>query len=83
MMALPLSPMGAAIADDVTAAESTRRHQTLYSLPYGCNTRRMRGGINYYYCGGIWYRPVCQGTTVVYIVDDIDEGANTNVELED
>ena len=60
-----------------------RRHQTLYSLPYGCNTVRMRAGVKYYYCGGIWYRPAYQGTTVVYIVDDIDEGANTMVEFEE
>ena len=59
------------------------RHQTLHMLPYGCNTTRVRGGINYYYCGGIWYRPTYQGTTVVYIVEDIDSGANTNVEFEE
>jgi hypothetical protein len=33
--------------------------------------------------GGIWYRPVYQGTTVDYIVDDIDSGADTNVEFEE
>ena len=54
---------------------------TMYSLPYGC-ANRLRGGINYYYCGGIWYRPAYQGTTVVYIVDTIDAGADTNVEFE-
>lgn len=43
----------------------------------------MRAGVKYYYCGGIWYRPAYQGTTVVYIVDDIDEGANTMVEFEE
>ena len=59
------------------------RHTTLYSLPYGCNTMRARAGVNYYYCGGIWYRPAYQGTTVVYIVEDIDPGANTNVEFEE
>ena len=59
------------------------RHMTLYSLPYGCNTMRVRAGVNHYYCGGIWYRPVYQGTTVVYIVEDIDAGADTNVEFEE
>lgn len=59
------------------------RHQTLYALPYGCNTTRMRAGVNYYYCGGIWYRPTYQGTTVVYVVEDIDAGADTNVEFEE
>ena len=59
------------------------RHQTLYALPYGCGATRVRGGVNYYYCGGIWYRPTYQGTTVVYIVEDIDSGADTNVEFEE
>ncbi|MEH6593836.1 MAG: hypothetical protein V7746_26450 [Halioglobus sp.] len=39
--------------------------------------------MNYYYCGGIWYRPSYQGTTVVYVVEDIESGADTNVEFED
>jgi hypothetical protein len=60
-----------------------RRGQRLYSLPYGCNTRRVRGGVNYYYCGGIWYQPAYQGTTVVYIVEIVDAGANTDVEFEE
>jgi hypothetical protein len=59
------------------------RNQTLYSLPYGCNATRVRGGVSYHYCGGIWYRPAYQGTTVVYIVDTIDPGADTNVEFEE
>jgi len=59
------------------------RHMTLYSLPYGCGATRVRGGVSYYYCGGIWYRPAYQGTTVIYIVEDIESGANTNVEFEE
>lgn len=59
------------------------RHMTLYSLPYGCNTTRYRGSTMYYYCGGIWYQPVYQGTTVVYVVDEIEPGADTNVEFEE
>jgi hypothetical protein len=58
-----------------------RRHQTLYSLPYGCSTTRYRDGVRFYYCGGIWYRPAYQGTTVVYIVDDIERGASTDLEF--
>jgi len=56
---------------------------SLYSLPYGCSTTLMRGGVNYYYCGGIYYQPVYQGTTVVYVVDSVEPGANTNVEFEE
>ena len=54
---------------------------TMYALPIGCVSTVYRGGINYHYCGGIYYRPVYQGTTVVYVVDNIDPGANTNVEV--
>ena len=57
------------------------RNMRVSSLPYGCSVTRRRGGTTYYYCNGIWYRPVYQGTTVVYIVDDIDSGADTNVEF--
>jgi len=59
------------------------RNQRLYSLPYGCSTTRLRGGVSYYYCGGIWYQPAYQGTTVVYIVHEVEAGANTNVEFEE
>jgi hypothetical protein len=59
------------------------RHMTLYSLPYGCYTRRYHSGVNYYYCSGIWYRPAYQGTTVIYIVETIESDANTDVEFEE
>ncbi len=59
------------------------RNMTLYSLPYGCNVTRVRGGVSYYYCGGIWYRPAYQGTTVIYVVETIEQGANTDVEFEE
>ncbi|MEH6593593.1 MAG: hypothetical protein V7746_25220 [Halioglobus sp.] len=60
-----------------------RRGMRLSSLPYGCNVTRIRGGVTYYYCGGIWYKPAYQGTTVVYVVETIDSGANTDVEFEE
>ena len=60
-----------------------RRHMRLYSLPYGCVTVVYRHDIMYYYCGGIWYRPVYEGTTVVYIVEEIEKGAETEVEFEE
>lgn len=53
------------------------------ALPYGCATTVYRGGINYYYCGGIYYKPVYQGTTVVYVVDEVEPGADTMVEFEE
>lgn len=60
-----------------------RRHMRLYSLPYGCVTTIYRGEILYYYCSGIWYRPIYEGTTVIYIVDDIEQGAETYVEFQE
>ncbi len=53
------------------------------SLPYGCDVTRLRADVTYYYRGGIWYQPVYEGTTVVYIVDEIESGAETNVEFEE
>lgn len=56
---------------------------SLTYLPYGCSVTRVRYGVTYYYCGGIWYKPHYQGTTVVYVVDQVDAGADTNVEFEE
>jgi len=53
------------------------------TLPYGCSGMRMYNGFNYYYCDGIYYRPVQQGATVVYVVDHMDPGAETKVEFEE
>jgi hypothetical protein len=59
------------------------RNQRLTSLPYGCSVTRVRGGVTYYYCGNIWYLPQYSGTTVVYVVHEIEQGANTDVEFEE
>ena len=60
-----------------------RRGMRLRSLPYGCSVTRFRGNVKYYYCGRIWYKPYYQGTTVVYTVDRIETGAETDVEFEE
>jgi len=59
------------------------RNMRLTSLPYGCRTTRVRSGVTYYYCGNIWYEPVYQGTTVVYVVNEIEAGASTDVEFDE
>ena len=59
------------------------RNMRVTSLPYGCGVTRVRGGVTYYYCGNIWYQPVYQGTTVVYVVTEIEAGANTDVEFDE
>lgn len=78
----PASPTSVA---GVNRRTRRRRHRRVYrnmhltSLPYGCSVTRVRSGVTYYYCGHIWYRPVYQGTTIVYVVDTIESGANTEV----
>ena len=82
----PVSPNSVAGVGRRTRRRRRRRvsrNMQLSSLPYGCTTTRVRGGATYYYCGGIWYQPGYQGTTVIYIVTDIDAGANTDVEFEE
>jgi len=59
------------------------RNMRLTSLPYGCSVTRIRGGVTYYYCSGIWYRPAYQGTTIVYVVEEIDAGAETYILFEE
>jgi hypothetical protein len=47
---------------------------SMASLPAsGCSVVA-RDGINYHYCGGVWYKPTYQGTEVVYVVDKVDPG---------
>ena len=59
------------------------RGMTIYGLPYGCGNMGLYYGMNMYYCGGIYYRPVHQGTTVVYVVERVDPGANQNVQIQE
>jgi hypothetical protein len=84
----PLSPGSIAGVRRRTRRRTRRRIRrrvalgmTLATLPYGC-TQRLDGRVNYYYCGGIWYLPTYQGSTVVYVVHSIDDGADTTIEVE-
>lgn len=38
----------------------------VHSLPAGCTSTPV-GGVNYYYCGGNFYRAVFQGNELVYV----------------
>ena len=81
----PATPASVAGVRRRTRRRTRRRvavGMTMTTLPYGCTTSMMYGGVPRYYCGGIYYAPQQQGTTVVYVVDSIDPGANTNVEFE-
>lgn len=83
----PATPMSVAGVRRRTRRRTRRRvvvGMSLYSLPYGCPPRTvMYGGVPAYYCGGIYYTPQQQGTTVVYVVSQIDPGADINVEFQE
>jgi len=82
----PASPKSVAGVGRRTRRRRRRRvhrNMRVNSLPYGCNVTRVRGGVTYYYCGNIWYQPVYQGTTVIYVVNEIEAGANTDVEFDE
>jgi len=82
----PATPASVAGVRRRTRRRTRRRvvvGMSLTTLPYGCTTRMMYGGVPRYYCGGIYYAPQQQGNTVVYVVDSIDPGANTSVEFEE
>jgi len=85
----PLTPVSVAGVRRRTRRRYRRRMiymspgMRVYGLPYGCGGMMMYGGMNMYYCGGIYYRPVHQGTTVVYEVHQVDPGANQNVEIQE
>ena len=85
----PLTPGSVAGVRRRTRRRTRRRMyymtpgMTIYGLPSGCGGMTPYGGVNMHYCGGIYYRPVYQGTTVVYVVDKVDPGANTQVEIEE
>ena len=82
----PASPNSVAGVRRRTRRRTRRRiyrNMQLTSLPYGCSVTRVRGGVTYYYCGNSWYRPTYQGTTVTYVVEEIEAGANTDVEFEE
>jgi hypothetical protein len=82
----PASPRSVAGVGRRTRRRRRRRvyrNMQVSALPYGCSVTRVRGGVTYYYCGNIWYQPVYQGTTVVYVVNEIESGANTDVEFDE
>ena len=83
----PLTPVSVGGVRRRTRRRTRRRvvvGMSLYSLPYGCGGGTvMYHGIPHYYCGGIYYQPQQQGNTVVYVVNSVDPGANTNVEFEE
>jgi hypothetical protein len=41
----------------------------VYTLPGGC-TPVIKGGVTYYQCGGVYYRPYYEGSKVVYVVEN-------------
>ena len=85
----PLSPGSIAGVRRRTRRRTRRRIRrrmvlgmSLTALPYGCYDTRVLSGVTYSWCNGIWYQPVYHGTTVVYVVHKIDDGAETTVEID-
>lgn len=73
----PLTPVSYAGVARRTARRTTRRHVAYGSAAYGAGTvtalpagcaRTTLSGTLYYGCGGTYYRPYYQGSTVVYQV---------------
>ncbi len=65
-----------AVVVGTTAAASTAATTTrvavgtrVYALPGGCQTALI-GGVNYHRCGGVYYRPYYEGSTLVYVVEN-------------
>jgi hypothetical protein len=58
----------AALAQQQAAAGQKLPAGTIVpSLPAGCAPSQV-GGVNYQYCGGNFYQPTYQGSTLVYVV---------------
>ena len=67
-----------AVVVGTTAAASTAAAATaarvavgtrVYALPGGCQ-KAIVGGVNYYRCNGVYYRPYYEGSTLVYVVEN-------------
>ena len=54
-------------APGVGVAPGTPVTRSIARLPAGCATVRYRG-YNAYRCGGVYYRPVVQNNTTVYVI---------------
>ena len=52
------------------------------TLPQGCSSR-VRDGVTYQYCDGVWYQPTYEGTQVTYVVESVDEGTEAYVETDE
>ena len=67
----PASPTSVAGVSRRTTRRTVRRHQAMghrvRALPSGC-VEVLSGGVIYYRCSGLYYRPYYEGTEVVYIV---------------
>jgi hypothetical protein len=60
---------GAAIAAGVAvgAAAAYAAGSVVYALPVGC-VEEVVGGVSYWNCSGVWYRPSFVGTDIAYVV---------------
>jgi len=62
----PAPPPAAAAAAPAAASKPLPLGTVVSSLPAGCTATPV-GGVEYYYCGGNFYRAMVQGNSVVYV----------------
>jgi hypothetical protein len=60
------APPPAATAPAAAAGKPLPLGTVVTALPGGCTSTPV-GGVNYYYCGGNFYRAVFQGNSLVYV----------------
>ena len=68
----PASPGSVAGVHRRTRRRTRRRVAAgtrVYALPAGCTTV-IKYNVKYHSCGGVYYRPYYEGTTVVYVVEN-------------
>jgi hypothetical protein len=59
-------PPAPAAAQAVTSAAPLPLGKVVPALPAGCTSTPV-GGVNYYYCGGNFYKAVYEGSTLKYV----------------
>jgi type II secretory pathway pseudopilin PulG len=59
-------PTAPAAAQAVTSAAPLPLGKVVPALPAGCTSTPV-GGVNYYYCGGNFYKAVYEGSTLKYV----------------
>jgi hypothetical protein len=70
----PATPRSAAGVARRSTRRAVRRHRIAVGtrvtvIPTGCTTVITRD-VTYHHCGGVYYRPYYEGTTIIYVVEE-------------